>query len=99
MVIECPDIDDEDGTETTSTLPLTEPSSGAEGEVGGKASRAGVDNEDNAPAARSGSSSITGVASSSSFSSSFLARKTRNSSEQKTHANLVAKEESAEYYN
>ena len=30
MVIECPDIDDEDGTETTSTLPLTEPSSSAE---------------------------------------------------------------------
>jgi hypothetical protein len=80
-VIECPDIDDEDGTETTSTSPLTEPSSGAEGEVGGVASRAGVDNEDNAPAARSDSSSITtGVAS----SSSFLERKTRKSSKQKT---------------
>ncbi len=102
MVIECPDIDDEDGTETTSTSPLTEPSSGAEGEVGGVASRAGVDNEDNednAPAAGSGSSSITGVASSFSFSSSFLERKTRKSSKQKTQANLVAKEESAEYYN
>jgi hypothetical protein len=94
MVIECPDIDDEDGTETTITSPLTEPSSGAEGEVGGVASQAGVDNKDNAPAARSDSSSITtGVASSSSFSSSFLERKTRKSSKQKTHANLVAKEE------
>jgi hypothetical protein len=83
MVIECPDIDDEDGTETTSTSPLTEPSSGAEGEVGGVASRAGVDNEDNAPAAGSGISSITGVASSFSFSSSFIERKTRKSSKQK----------------
>ena len=100
MVIECPNDDEEDDTKATNTSPLTEPSSGAKGEGGSVTSRAGVDNEDNASAARSGSSSITGVASSSSAcSSSFLERKTRKSSKQTTHANLVAKEESAEYYN
>ena len=95
MVIECPDIDDEDGTEATSTLPLTEPSSGAE--VGREASVEHDGEKDVDDAAVSGSSSSR-TAGTISSSASVLERKTRKSSKQATHANLVNKEESAEYY-
>ena len=94
MVIECPDIDDEDGTETTSTSHLTEPSSSADkGRVASVEHNGEKDVDD---AAVSGSTfSRTGIVLS---STSFLERKTPKSSEQTTHAYLVNKEESAEYY-
>lgn len=90
MVIECPDIDEENGTENTSTSPLTEPSSGAEDD--------GEKDVDDAAVSGISSSRTGGTASS---SASFLveSRKTRKSSKQTTHANLVKKEESEEYYN
>jgi hypothetical protein len=94
MVIECPDIDDEDGPETTSTSPLTEPSSSAEEGRVASVEHDGEKNGDGAAVSGS-SSSRTGIVSS---STSFLERKTRKSSKQTTHANLVNKEESTEYY-
>ncbi len=71
MVIECPDIDDEDDTETTSTLPLTEPSSSAEEGRVASVEHDGEKDVDNADVSGS-SSSRTGIVLS---STSFLEKK------------------------